>query len=363
MLSESHPFIRRVIRFIALPFFFARLVYKLNNTVPAKQILSDLLYIFFKLKYFPYNYSLCRLWEKDRESWSFYYGSLYDPYQRHSLRKEVLPKKYRDIYRDKSKCYKICKDYALPVPRQFAVIGRNENYKERIRHIINENHLDKVIAKPILGFGGKGIVLISNNNGNIMVNNGSTIVSLNDWQLNSPSVVQEYIVQHEELSQMSKSINTIRIVTILKKNGEVEIVGALMRFGVGSSFIDNTSQGGVKAGINIESGLLNEIGHDSNSKQYKVHPSSQIKFQGFSIPKWKDVVSLAIDVQTKIPQCKLLGQDIAITPEGPIIVELNEEYDNVGLEQACGPIFKNKNIWKVFESYNLFINDFQKQLY
>ena len=43
----------------------------------------DHLYIFFALKYFPDNYTSCRLWEKPRSEWKYYYGRGYDPLANH----------------------------------------------------------------------------------------------------------------------------------------------------------------------------------------------------------------------------------------------------------------------------------------
>ena len=69
MLSENHPIIRRILRFIALPYCYFFLVNWKECTASRLQVLKDLLYIFFKLKYYPDNYSPCRFWEKDRKEW------------------------------------------------------------------------------------------------------------------------------------------------------------------------------------------------------------------------------------------------------------------------------------------------------
>ena len=98
MLSESHPLIRRVIRFLALPYCFFKMIDWKECQISKYQVLRDLLYIFFRLKYFPDNYSLCRLWEKERTQWAYYYGSIYDAYQRSQLRCSVGKKKYEELF-------------------------------------------------------------------------------------------------------------------------------------------------------------------------------------------------------------------------------------------------------------------------
>jgi glutathione synthase/RimK-type ligase-like ATP-grasp enzyme len=363
MLSESHPYIRMGFRFLALPYCYIGLVNSEQCPVSKRKIFQDLIYIFFRLKYFPYNYSSCRFWEKSRDQWSFYYGSLYDPFQRWLLRKEVHLRKFTNIYQDKNECYSLCKTCGLPVPRQFCVISTDEDYKKKLAKIFDSEMVEQVIVKPIDGGGGHGIVLLTKENGTLYVRKKGSRLPLKSWQLKYPSVVQEYIRQHEKLSQFSRSTNTVRIVTLLQKSGEVLIVGALIRFGVGDAFLDNTSQGGVSVGINVEDGSLKEIGQDSDCRQYRVHPTSLIEFKAFVIPKWSEVVALAKEVQTKLSYCKLLGQDIAVTDKGPMLIEINEAYDNVGLERAYGPILKNKKVWSAFKSYGLLVNEFQKNLY
>ncbi len=86
-------------------------------------------------------------------------------------------------------------------------------------------------------------------------------------------------------------------------------------------------------------------------------------FEGFKIPFWNQVLQLATKVQKELPYSKLMGQDIAIGPSGPILIEINPDYDNVGLEQACGPILKDRRVQEEFKRYGLLINRFQKNLF
>ena len=73
-------------------------------------------------------------------------------------------------------------------------------------------------------------------------------------------------------------------------------------------------------------------------------------------------MALAVKVQEKLSFNKLMGMDIAISIIEPILIEINDEYDNVGFEQVCGPILSNSKILFEFERYNLLINRFQEKL-
>ncbi len=361
MLAESHPVIRRIIRFLALPYCFFHYINWKECRRTKIQVVYDLLYIFFKLKYYPDNYSNCRLWEKSKDEWVYYYGSVYDAWQRWRLRKEVFQFKYRLIFDDKNICYLLCKANNIAVPRHFGVV-RNDNFNSKIIEIFNEYHVNALVVKPIEGRGGKGIFLVRKNENGISIIEKDRIEAFDSFNFSDVSVVQEYIDQHSRLSIISNSVNTVRIVTMLTKDDDVIFLGAKMRFGVGDAFLDNTSQGGIGVGINMEDGILEKTARDNKSRTYDEHPSSKIVFKGYKVPYWSEVLELAENVQRCFSYNKLLGQDIAISAEGPLVIELNAEYDNVMFEQTCGPLLKNKKVQQEFKNYDLLINKYQERL-
>ena len=318
--------------------------------------MKDFFYIFFKMKYFPENYSLCRLWEKDRAEWNYYYGSIYDAYQRGRLRKEVQKKEYEILFDDKNVCYQLCKAANLPLPCQYACFEPNDNYRSMLVSIMVAHPLKNLIIKPVLGIGGKNIFIVYRKNNAVFVKGDGGETPIDQFILNSRSVVQECVLQHELLSEVSSSINTVRIVTMLTKKKEIIFVGALMRFGVKDAFIDNTSKGGVAIGIDLDTGTLKARGYDFNSKIYLSHPTSHVEFKGFQIPEWDSILDLTEKIQLAFPYYKLLGHDIALTEKGPVVIEINSAHDNIGIEQSYGPILENLTTRNTFKEYGLLIN-------
>lgn len=363
LLSVSHaaivisiPYFRRFLRFLALPYCYFRLVNWAECKASKLQVLKDLFYIFFALKYFPDNYSLCRLWEKDRSEWIYYYGSIYDPYQRSRLRKKVQKKEYEIIFQDKNICYKLCQASNLPLPRQYGVIEPFGDYKKFIKLIFDKNEITQLMIKPVAGKGGKGILLASIEERRIFIRSGLERIPIDDFVLTETAVAQDFVVQHPSLSAISPSVNTIRIVTLLTIESQVLIIGALIRFGVDNAYVDNTCSGGVAAGINLDSGTLKDVAYDNKSRIYSDHPTSKIVFKGYCIPYWEEVLLLAQKIQEEFSFYKLLGSDIAITAKGPVVIEINGAHDNVGLEQKCGPILLDPRVRYEFKQHNLLIN-------
>lgn len=355
LLSSVKPHLRMILRFLALPYCFFFLINWDECKKSKIRVCTDLLYIFFVLKYYPYNYSLCRLWEKDRSEWAFYYGSIYEPYQRARLSKEVQREEYKIIFDDKEVCYLVCKSLGLPLPDQVGLLDPDADYTADLEKMLDKNRDQALIIKPVRGAGGKGIHLAHKNKRGIEIKEGEKIVSLEKFFLQQRSVIEIYLEQHPKLNFGSKSFNTIRIVTLLTKYDGVLILGGFLRIGLGDSYLDNTSAGGVTVGINIENGLLSDVAYDFSSKVYKNPPGLNIEFAGTLIPFWGDVISLAEKVQNNFCFYKLLGLDIGITPMGPVLVEINPAHDNIGFEQATGPLLARKEVKKAFAEYGLLL--------
>jgi len=365
MLPESHPLIRRALRFAALPYCYVKLVNWKECTVSRFQVLKDLLYIFFKLKYFPDNYSPCRLWEKDRKAWNFYYGSSYDPYQRKRMRREVQPFEYLVLFDDKEVCELLCRGINVLLPRYFGAVSPEMNYKTKIEEAIQANAMKAIIIKPTMGQGGRGVALAFYDKGKIRVKYENTEVDLSDFVLRERSILQEVLVQHNAVSSLSSSsLNTIRVLTLYTRSNSVMVISASMRFGVGDSIVDNWCAGGVAVGVDHERGCLKKFAYDKRGQRYAAHPTSGLKFEGFEIPHWDKVIAMAQKVQEACPFFRLLGMDIGIREDGnPVLVEVNPNSDIVFQEQTAGPLLMDRTVYEEFKKYDLLVNKYQRHLY
>ena len=353
------PYFRRTLRFFAVPYCYFGLVNWKECRKNPISVFFDQWYIFFKMKSFPDFYSPCRLWEKDKKFWKYYYGSTYDAYQKYKISLEVAPPEYKIIFDDKEICQEICDLKNIPIAKSHGMVDPNEDYRSKISGILKKGLLKTIIIKPTRGHAGIGIKLgkIVNNEIMIIEPNGESN-SLNSFELKDRSIVQEMIEQISEFSQVSSfSVNTIRTVTLLKRDGNVLMVGAHMRFSVKESFIDNWSAGGLAVGINLLKGYLVKYAFDKFGNRYEKHPLSGIYFENFKIPNWESVYSFALKIQSQFPYLKMLGLDIALTPKGPVILEINSDPDNILLEQTYGPILRNEQVKKAFEEYNLLVNN------
>jgi len=174
-----------------------------------------------------------------------------------------------------------------------------------------------VFAKPNYGDQGKGVVKI-NANDNIAIEE-----LLNDCKKDA-YVIEGAIEQIPEIAAINpSSINTVRAYTLLKKNGEAVILGIMLRVGRKGSHVDNWGSGGVGYDFDIETGVCVGYGRDKKNNPYIYHPDSNVQMVGFRLPDFENLKKIIIELTHKVPEARFVGWDIAITPNGYELVEMN----------------------------------------
>lgn len=138
-------------------------------------------------------------------------------------------------------------------------------------------------------------------------------------------LLEELIHQHKDLAEFNDtSVNTLRVVTVLRPNGEVVILTGDLRLGRKGKTSDNFHNRGIAALFDVENGIIYTSGIDKTNQRYIIHPDSGKQIIGFRIPVWdkvKETVSKAAHV---VPEVHYVGWDIAIGESGEVyIVEGN----------------------------------------
>lgn len=181
----------------------------------------------------------------------------------------------------------------------------------------------KIIYKPLHGNRGKGIEAYE-----LTQDNLKTVYDV--LKTYPEGVVEEYIVQHHELNALCGAcVNTIRIVTIssnkqkVVEDKNIDIAYAALRFGGGESIVDNFHSGGMTAAIDLTNGRLITNAIDMEGNVFQKHPKTGVEIKGFQIPLFFDAVNLVMDAIKENSIEGYLGWDLAITEDGPVVVEIN----------------------------------------
>lgn len=139
---------------------------------------------------------------------------------------------------------------------------------------------------------------------------------------NGQVLVEEQIIQHPYLAEYcAGTVNTTRITSYF--DGEkVHLLVRVQKFGRGS-VSDQFSWGGFFT-------MLDEKGHSvgrghqgKNDTFYEVHPESKKSIVDFQVPLWDEVVALIDQVARVVPEVPYVGWDVAVGPEGPLLIEGN----------------------------------------
>ena len=217
---------------------------------------------------------------------------------------------------------------------------------EFFEDLFDINKTDELFFRPPSDYGGKGCFKITK------LDFQSHLDEIYNTLMNGNFVHTEVIKQHDEINKIhSKSVNTLRLISLITSEGTIEIISGFMRFGVGDSVVDNATSGGFFVGINLEEGILKSIGHylpEHGGREITEHPDSGFKFDRFKIPYYKEACDLLRDTARIIPD-RLIGWDVAITPNGPIIIETNAEPHIPISDIAYGGLLKNKHVKSLIE--------------
>ena len=136
-------------------------------------------------------------------------------------------------------------------------------------------------------------------------------------------LVEECVKQHKDMDKLgASSVNTLRIVTI-RKNEKVNIMLRCIRMGNGVNAVDNFHSGGMYSMFD-EKGIVITDAVDRKGNSYEKHPFTNTKIKGFKIPFYKETIDMCIKASEVIPEIRYIGWDIAITKDGPLIIEGNE---------------------------------------
>ena len=130
------------------------------------------------------------------------------------------------------------------------------------------------------------------------------------------------------------SVNTVRFMTALYPDGSAKIIATFIKIGREGRCVDNAGGGGnVDVCVDVETGEIRyAIQFDGwhHVQDIDCHPDNGNPLNGVIIENWDAVKAEVIRFQQAFPYCKVAGWDIAITDEGPMVIEINDFWDRTG---------------------------------
>ena len=194
---------------------------------------------------------------------------------------------------------------------------------------------ERVMYKPIAGHRGYGVEAI--------YLTPETMKDIYDRLVTYPEgVVEAFIKQHPEMCKLSPtSVNSLRFVTFssnkkpVTPDGKmVDIAYSIVRFGREGAIVDNLHSGGMVANVDLETGCLATDGADRNGDMWVTHPDTGVTIKGFKIPYFEEAREMVKEAIATRKVEGYIGWDIAISENGPMLLEVNDRPGSDGLQTA-----------------------------
>ncbi|MDH3666048.1 MAG: hypothetical protein OEN23_03870 [Paracoccaceae bacterium] len=276
--------------------------------------------LYRKYESLPTQYMVSSLYQNEatRDVMSFMPSSLLRNFQ-----ERVNDPAARDLVFDKHLFRVTLEAHGLPVIRELFRILQCGEIRDAEDRAIDKNaarnilaaHNAPVFVKPTFGTRGKGAFISAP---------GDDVDEI--FQSTSGVLVQPVLQQHPTIAAIKPGvINSVRIDTLLT-DGRCVNSAAVQKLGQGDAPVDNGGHGGLVVQIDLETGRLTRLAKQKarfGPEAFSVHPDTGASFAGTQIPFWSELRTIVCRAAFALPELPTLGWDVAVTPDGPVLIEAN----------------------------------------
>lgn len=151
--------------------------------------------------------------------------------------------------------------------------------------------------------------------------------------------VERRLIQHPTLAAVSGStVGTLRMLTFLMRDGSVALGPTVWKIPIGDSGVDHFMHGvgQYAAPVDDETGRVGPARRWVELEPIDVHPTTGQRITGVTVPHWELAKATVRRGATCFPEVGAIGWDVAVTEEGPVVIEANVGWAEP-LTQAPGP--------------------------
>nr|WP_241262915.1 sugar-transfer associated ATP-grasp domain-containing protein [Parahaliea mediterranea] len=151
------------------------------------------------------------------------------------------------------------------------------------------------------------------------------------------SILQPRLLSHGSLRElMGDALGTVRIVTLRRASGDIQVLAAVLKLPASEVAIDAYWAGGLAAPVDCDTGKLRAAtARDLCRGNFSHHPETGAVIAGRRVPYWREALCVVKRGHAGLDQLTSLGWDVAITGDGPVVIEANTGW-NFELMQAAG---------------------------
>lgn len=186
-----------------------------------------------------------------------------------------------------------------------------------------------LFCKPRFGIHGRGSFRLDIDGTGLLVDGNPMDAEALARTVHEPYLCQRVIDQHADVACLHPhSVNTLRVVTF-RGDDWPKVFLVSLRVGAGGQVTDNCDAGRCVVQVDADSGRLAgtavwRIG--DSLAEVRRHPTTEVPFGDCRIPEFDRCLELARRAHAWAPGVRSVGWDIALTTEGPKLLEGNDDW-------------------------------------
>ena len=151
-------------------------------------------------------------------------------------------------------------------------------------------------------------------------------------------ILQERVENHPALASLGvRATLTVRTLTAQDVSGSLVVLRAALRIPADpDALVDNLHQRGMAAAVDLATGTLRPAYQLYGTEPFPTHPATGAPIAGLQLPGWEDVRTTALRAHAAFSSHVFVGWDIAITPDGPQVLEGNAQPGLDALQRSEG---------------------------
>lgn len=231
---------------------------------------------------------------------------------------------------NKLKTKKIAEEYGMSVPKLIGVVSM-QNQLQKMKQLL-QGHT-RFVIKPAQGSGGKGILVITQRNGDEFIKSSGMVLDFHEVKHHTSNIlsglyslggrpdvamIEDLIDFDSTLSNYSyQGVPDIRVIVY-----QGYPVMAMIRCSTqASDGKANLHQGAVGLGLDLMTGR--GVSAIQKGKSISHHPDTGYSFDQLVVPHWDQVLTLASGCY-EMTKLGYIGADIVLDQNnGPMVLELN----------------------------------------
>lgn len=268
------------------------------------------------------------------------------------LQRRYNPAEHANLVEDKAVFYTRCAGLGLPAPETLAIFdaerawltaeSRFVSLPELIAYL-GEQGRPELVIKPADGVYGDGVRLLSrtaegwHDHSGRPVDAAALAAYCRDHAAYRRFLLQPRLHNHGSIRQLTGTgtLQTVRVITCSAGDGAPgRIILANWRIAGHEGIADNFDYGragNLLADVAVDTGRVRRVIAPQPDRQgtrsVSAHPVTGQRLDGFRLPDWNAVRELLLAGSSHFAPLRLIGWDVALTDDGPVLLEANAWFD------------------------------------